>query len=78
MLFSGKWIKLEIIMKPGTVAHTYTPSYSGVRDQKDCGSKAAQANSSMRPYLKKTLHKSRAGGVAQGEGPDFKYHKKNK
>jgi hypothetical protein len=26
-----------------------------------------------------TLHKNRAGGVAQGEGPEFKllYHKKN-
>jgi hypothetical protein len=23
----------------------------------------------MRPYLKKTLHKNTAGGVAQGEGP---------
>jgi hypothetical protein len=28
----------------------------------------------------KTLHKNRAGGVAQGEGPEFKpqYHKKKK
>jgi hypothetical protein len=26
----------------------------------------------MKPYLKKTLHKNRAGGVAQGEGPEFK------
>jgi hypothetical protein len=26
----------------------------------------------MRPYLKKTLHKKRAGGVAQGVGPEFK------
>jgi hypothetical protein len=35
----------------------------------------------MRPYLKKTLHKKdRSGGVAQGEGPEFKpqYHKKKK
>jgi hypothetical protein len=24
-----------------------------------------------RPYLEKTLHKNRAGGVAQGEGPEF-------
>jgi hypothetical protein len=33
----------------------------------------------MRPYLRKTLHKNRAGGVAQGEGPEFKpqYYKKN-
>jgi hypothetical protein len=29
-----------------------------------------------RPYLKKTHHKKRAGGVAQGMGPEFKpqYH----
>jgi hypothetical protein len=26
----------------------------------------------MRPYLGKTLHKNRAGGVAQDEGPEFK------
>jgi hypothetical protein len=35
----------------------------------------------MRPYLKKkTLHKNRAGGMAQGVGPEFKpqYHKINK
>jgi hypothetical protein len=27
------------------VAHTYNPSYSGDRDQEDCGLKPAQANS---------------------------------
>jgi hypothetical protein len=34
----------------------------------------------MRPYLKKNHHKNRAGGVAQGEVPEFKpqYHKKRK
>jgi hypothetical protein len=26
----------------------------------------------MRPYLEKTLHKKRAGRVAQNEGPEFK------
>jgi hypothetical protein len=26
----------------------------------------------MRPYLKKTHHKNRAGGVAQGEDLEFK------
>jgi hypothetical protein len=34
--------------------------------------KPAQANSSTRPYLEKTLHKKRVGGVAQGVGPEFK------
>jgi hypothetical protein len=30
----------------------------------------------MSPYLEKTHHKNRAGGVTQGEGPEFKpqYH----
>jgi hypothetical protein len=27
------------------VAHAYNPSYSGGRDQEDCGSKTVQANS---------------------------------
>jgi hypothetical protein len=32
----------------------------------------------MKPYLEKTPHKKRTGGVAQGVGPEFKpqYHKK--
>jgi hypothetical protein len=34
----------------------------------------------IRPCLKKTLHKNRAGGMAQGAGPEFKpqYGKKRK
>jgi hypothetical protein len=30
----------------------------------------------MRPYLEKTLHKKKAGGVAHGVGPELKpqYH----
>jgi hypothetical protein len=39
------------------VAHTCNPSYSGGRDQEDHGSKPAQANSSARPYLKKSFTK---------------------
>jgi hypothetical protein len=27
----------------------------------------------MRPYLEKIHHKKRAGGVAQGVGPEFKH-----
>jgi hypothetical protein len=33
------------------------PSYSGGRDQEDCGSKTAKANSPERPYLKKPFTK---------------------
>jgi hypothetical protein len=51
------------------VAHTCNPSYSGSRDQKDCSSKPAQAN---RPYLKNPVTKNWAGGVDQGETPEFK------
>jgi hypothetical protein len=54
------------------VAHACNPSYSGDRDQEDCSSKPAWANSFVRFYLKKTLCKKRAGGVAQGIGPEFK------
>jgi hypothetical protein len=39
------------------VAQACNPSYSGGRDQENQGSKTAQANSSTRPYLEKTLHK---------------------
>jgi hypothetical protein len=53
------------------VAHACNPSYSGGRDQEDCGLKPVQANSSQDPVSKKPSQK-RAGGVAQGEGPEFK------
>jgi hypothetical protein len=35
------------------VAHAYNPSYSGGRDQEDCGSKPSQASSLQDPILKK-------------------------
>jgi hypothetical protein len=59
------------------VAHSRDPSYSGGRDPEDCCSKLARANSSARPYLKNKTnkqknHNKRAGGVAQGVGPEFK------
>jgi hypothetical protein len=54
----------------------YNPSYSGDRDQEDHSLKPTQAKFS-RPYLEKTQHKKRAGGIAQGARPEFKarYHK---
>jgi hypothetical protein len=39
------------------VTHACNPSYLGSRDREDRGSKPAQANSSERSYLEKTLHK---------------------
>jgi hypothetical protein len=58
------------------VAHTCNPNYSGGRDQEDCGLKTAWENSSPDPILKNPSQK-RAGGMAQGVGPEFKpqYHK---
>jgi hypothetical protein len=53
------------------VSQAYNPSYSGGRDQEGHGSKPAWANSSCDPILKKPITK-RAGGVAQGQGPEFK------
>jgi hypothetical protein len=42
---------------PVPVAHAYNPSYSRDRDQEDCGSKPAWANSSRDPVLKKPITK---------------------
>jgi hypothetical protein len=50
------------------VAHAYNPGYSGGGDQKDRGSKPAQANSSQDPSLKNPSQENRAGGVAQDVG----------
>jgi hypothetical protein len=59
-------------------AHAYNPSYSGGRDQEDRSLKPAQANSSRNLILKNPSQK-RAGGLAQGEGPEFKpQYKQNK
>jgi hypothetical protein len=65
------------------VADTCNPNNSGGRDQEDCSSKPAWANSSMRPYQKKKPFKKKgsgAGGVAQSVLPEFKpqYCKKKK
>jgi hypothetical protein len=63
----------------GAMAHACNPSYSGGRSQEDHGLKPAQVNSSRDPISKIPITK-RAGGVAQGEGPEFKpqYQKKKK
>jgi hypothetical protein len=61
------------------VAHTYNPNYSGDRDQEEHSSNPAGAKSSSDPFSKNPSQK-RAGGVAQGVGPEFKpqYRKKKK
>jgi hypothetical protein len=62
------------------VAHSCGASYSGGRDQDDCSSKPARANSSRDPILKNPITKNWTSGVAQSEGPEYKtqYHKKKK
>jgi hypothetical protein len=40
-----------------SVVLAYNRSYSGGRDQEDCSSKTARANSSVRPYLEKPFTK---------------------
>jgi hypothetical protein len=52
------------------VAHACNPSYSGGRDQEDCGSKLGKQFA--RPYLDKNPSQKRAGRGAQGVGPEFK------
>jgi hypothetical protein len=68
-------LRLSFLISQAPVAHACNPNYSGGRDQEALGSKPAWANNSKRPF-----HRNRAGGVAQGEGPEFKpwYCKKNK
>jgi hypothetical protein len=44
------------------VAHTCNSSYSGGRDQEDCGSKPARAKSSWDPILKKKITKNKRVG----------------
>jgi hypothetical protein len=43
--------------RPGLpVTYTCNPSYSGARDQEDCGSKPALGKEFLRPYLENTQH----------------------
>jgi hypothetical protein len=51
------------------VAHTCNPSYSGGREQEDLSSPGQIVREIVSG---KTLHKNRAGGVAQSEGSEFK------
>jgi hypothetical protein len=52
-------------------AHTSNPSYSESKDQEDQGSNPAQANSLQDPLSKKPITRKRAGGMAQGIGPEL-------
>jgi hypothetical protein len=54
------------------VAHICNPGYSEGGDQRVSVQSQLQANSSQDPISKKSQHKKRAGGAAQGVGPEFK------
>jgi hypothetical protein len=59
-----KFMKINIkldIHNQAPMSHFCNPSYFRNRDQEDHSLKPIQAN---RPYLEKTLHKKRVGGVA--------------
>jgi hypothetical protein len=60
------------------VAHACNPSYSGGRDQKDHALKLDLVNSSVRPYLKKDLHKRGWSGSRCRPWVQAKYCKKKK
>jgi hypothetical protein len=55
------------------VALTFNPSDSRSRDQEDRGSKPAWQRVPTDPISKSPSPK-KAGRVAPGEGPEFKYH----
>jgi hypothetical protein len=60
------------------IAHTCNPSYSGDREQEDCGSKPANWGKTVcEPLSWKKNSQKRAGGIAQGAGPEFKKKKEN-
>jgi hypothetical protein len=82
-----QFIKCKIKFSISVYTHTHTCNYieiksqpvacgscySGGRDQEDHCSKPEGANSQQDSISKKLItHKKRAGGVAQGVGPEFK------
>jgi hypothetical protein len=78
-----QWIKkkkvvyLKMTSSWALVAHNCNPSYSGSRDQEDQGSKSARQIVPQDSILKNPS-KNKAGGVAQGEGPEFKPQSRKK
>jgi hypothetical protein len=62
------------------VAHACHPSYSGDRDEDDCGSKPARVKSSQDCISKKPYHETVPVEWLKGVGPEFKpqYQEKKK
>jgi hypothetical protein len=46
-------LSVENMNSQEPVTHACNPSYSGARDQEDCGSNPVQANSALDPITKK-------------------------
>jgi hypothetical protein len=74
MTLTRTYLKKKKKISQAPVVHAYNSSFSGGRDQEDCSSKPAQANSFRDPISKKpfTHKKKRVGGVAQGVDPELK------
>jgi hypothetical protein len=64
-----------MLLSQALEAHTCNSSYSGGKDQEDCGSKSAPGKYTRDP-ISKNPFTERTGGT----GPEFKpqYHKKRK
>jgi hypothetical protein len=75
----GAFFKQDWTWSWAPVAHACNLSYSGGRDQEDHGLKPL-GQIVHETLSQKSPSQKRAGGVAQGEGPEFKpqYHKKKK
>jgi hypothetical protein len=71
---------LRVKYQLGAGGSACSRSYSGGKEQEDLALKPTRANNSRDPVLKKTYHKKRTGGVAQGVDLEFKsqHHKKKK
>jgi hypothetical protein len=60
------------------MTHTCNPIHSGGSDEEEHSSKPAWASSSQDLILKKTHHKEKADGLAQGISPEFKIQDRKK
>jgi hypothetical protein len=71
---------LNVAISQVPVAHTCNPSYSGGLQFKVNLKNSLQDHILKNASQKKRKRKNRAGGVTQGEGPEFKpqYQKKKK
>jgi hypothetical protein len=75
--FGSLWAYLQLKRRFRARCRWLTSVILAIRE---AGSQPGQIDLISRPYLKKPYQKNWAGGVAQGEGPEFKppYRKKKR